>query len=443
MRVPERSAYLRDTTAPPRAFRYNAAMKGGCMRVAYLAVVVAGFLASSAIIAASFVIDYAAWPSWVRWSVVAAMSCLATTISVRTSRVYDKNDWSRRTNCRRGLAVLISLLLVGACSVLFSGRPGAALLVLGFGVPCGIGVALIHMGKKRRVGSTRHCPKCDYPCLDAAGTEASRCPECGTEWLGKWILGDFVGKPHLRDAGIAVLATGVVILMGLARFNQGTSWTPTRVLLWQARYLTDDAGLWAEISHRTLTPAQADALAEGCLSRIEQRRTPNPAFPPFDPCGDWIGTQIVKQTLSEPARTHAIDCLARVEPYLYIPQGFSQFHGAGVRAYAQVLSSSIQAFVVLDSAKFDTDLDWTPYRATPAYSPAFFSREPIGDMPGPGPMIWLTKEPRNLSESIKVRFWKIAAMPRTIPVPPLPDGSLSPGIISATFHEASIPIRRK
>src|SRR5690242_10876922 len=72
-----------------------------------------------------------------------------------------------------------------------------------------VGILLLRRGAyPKRIGSTPHCPKCEY--ILAGLENASRCPECGQEVSsGQMVHGERRRRPRLAVFG------GLVALLGL------------------------------------------------------------------------------------------------------------------------------------------------------------------------------------------------------------------------------------
>ncbi len=103
------------------------------------------------------------------------------------------------------------------------------------------------------------------------------------------------------------MAFGMLVPFGLLRFQHGTRWTPTGVLLWQAQREPGNILLWNQLGTRTLTPAQRDTLVEGVIERL-------PASRPVIASGAaWLAGQIIAGTMSVEQRERALDVLSRLE----------------------------------------------------------------------------------------------------------------------------------
>ncbi|MBX9737011.1 MAG: hypothetical protein K2X32_08795, partial [Phycisphaerales bacterium] len=110
------------------------------------------------------------------------------------------------------------------------------------------GVLLIYSGLKRRVGTSRHCPGCDYEYNFKPDDAPPRCPECGVRWNGRLVVGVVERSvPRIVAGSLVLLFPFVMIVM------------PWRSVLPMGSVPT--GALVAHIRVFGLTPLVADELA--------------------------------------------------------------------------------------------------------------------------------------------------------------------------------------
>lgn len=134
-------------------------------------------------------------------------------------------------------------------------------------LPFFVGMSIIGWAAHQRVGSERFCAKCDYPYLD--DPSAGRCPECGSAWGGRFgvVTGRKQTNRGLVRVGAGVVAFGFGIsLLGSLLPGVLLRMAPTSMLIYQAVHTRSfDVAYWTVLNARTLTPAQAQTLAQGLL----------------------------------------------------------------------------------------------------------------------------------------------------------------------------------
>jgi len=131
------------------------------------------------------------------------------------------------------------------------------------------GIGLIRAGVKRRVGDSRHCPKCDYEFAFAEDDPDApiRCPECGTGWLGRLAVGRKVRSLPMLWSGVGLIAVTVIALgtflagVGVARVLP----TPALITWLGSSPAFGEDSAWAELSKRAITPEQRARLATRLL----------------------------------------------------------------------------------------------------------------------------------------------------------------------------------
>jgi hypothetical protein len=134
-----------------------------------------------------------------------------------------------------------------------------------------LGVQLAAYGyKKRRVGESLHCPRCDYEVGVPEHDAPAICPECAHDWKGRWIRGAVQQSGLIGGLGIAIVVIGLlplaVQLKAVGKYP--TSLLPTSGLkimagedAWGHNKLT-----WTELLKRKLSQAESDALATKLLA---------------------------------------------------------------------------------------------------------------------------------------------------------------------------------
>jgi hypothetical protein len=166
--------------------------------------------------------------------------------------------------------VAMGLALLAAGAVFLAVDPTAAITLgssLAWMAPFMLGFSLIGHGASRRIGSDKHCAKCEYPFID--DPDVIRCPECGAGWLG--MFGTLTGKRQSSRravcVGIALVGVGVGVQIGGAAFPG--AWmrlAPTSLLVHQAvHHRGFDNDYWKALATRTLSPEHEHTLALGLL----------------------------------------------------------------------------------------------------------------------------------------------------------------------------------
>lgn len=141
-----------------------------------------------------------------------------------------------------------------------------------------IGAWLLKRGRwPARIGSTPHCPHCDYI---LTGIEAERCPECGRAiWAGNFVLGERGRKPGKAIAGLLLILIGILFLtLDFAGGLRHVDWYHYRPTAWvlkdlDAKSPPAQTKAWYELHRRStdgsLSAAQQDAMVERALREQE------------------------------------------------------------------------------------------------------------------------------------------------------------------------------
>ncbi len=143
--------------------------------------------------------------------------------------------------------------------------------------PMMIGFMVIGAGVMRRVGDSRHCPNCEYPYTfdsESSTDSLTRCPECGTDWLGKLKTGR--KKRSLKNVfiGIAIIFFAIVILNPIFYISWLARYLPTP-LLYTSSYLTPSIAhnAWDELASRKLNPFWTSLMAKRVIGLREHKTT--------------------------------------------------------------------------------------------------------------------------------------------------------------------------
>ncbi|MBX9735355.1 MAG: hypothetical protein K2X32_00375 [Phycisphaerales bacterium] len=132
------------------------------------------------------------------------------------------------------------------------------------------GMGLILRGLTRRVGASRHCPKCEYQ-FDFSETAApGLCPECATAWIGQLRVGAVrFSKPRIAlGAALAALPL-LVLVLPWGQLLMPASW-PTTALVAHARVFKLTGWVYDELLSRPLTGPETDQVA---LMMLEARQS--------------------------------------------------------------------------------------------------------------------------------------------------------------------------
>ncbi len=162
--------------------------------------------------------------------------------------------------------------------VLFYGIGGSQLIsAIIWQLPMMIGFMVLGAGYMRRIGDSRHCPNCEYPYTfdsESSTDSLTRCPECGTDWLGKLKTGR--KKRSLKNVfiGIAIIFFAIVILNPIFYISWLARYLPTP-LLYTSSYLTPSIAhnAWDELASRKLSPFWTSLMAKRVIGLREHKPT--------------------------------------------------------------------------------------------------------------------------------------------------------------------------
>ncbi len=200
-----------------------------------------------------------------RWTVVAAVLASSVPACARL-RTYCAGQPPERlpvvhglaTTALVGVAMLAVWFFLQGTSIGRGAGPAFAMQAVVIG-----GATLVGASWRRRVGTSLHCPDCEYEFAYADADRAPRlCSECGCEWLGRLNRGR-----RVRSLRLVVL--GVVGTVGaFFVFNPSTylGWLaphlPTPALYWMLYVQAPDySSAWTELGTRTLTEARTRTMA--------------------------------------------------------------------------------------------------------------------------------------------------------------------------------------
>ena len=183
--------------------------------------------------------------------------------------------WSLRNRPWCGILAIVLIWLVAAA--LWSGFTRLTLTValVDFSklLFMGIGVQLIGLGAKRRVGASLHCAKCDY---EKAAETGTNCPECGQSWTqpGAVVRGRMVRSPHLMWAGALFVLIFLSIPASQLMLGSGfqSRITPTWLMFQRIegaqRRGFSSHDTWAELSARSLSDSDQERLTRLLIEEI-------------------------------------------------------------------------------------------------------------------------------------------------------------------------------
>lgn len=165
---------------------------------------------------------------------------------------------------------------------------------LAFLIPLIVGTILIGSGIARRVGDSRHCPRCEYEFAYQDEAKAPiRCPECGSGWLGLLRKGKRARSPRMMAAGIVIVFAG--LLLGNPVFYMGPLAPRLATPLLYTSLSTSPRGMyeaWNELATRPLDEPWVRRMGERV---IEQRS--RSSFDP-GPTG-WFEAMILAGTMPQ------------------------------------------------------------------------------------------------------------------------------------------------
>jgi len=157
------------------------------------------------------------------------------------------------------IAVVLTLMLTALAILAYTAFfiPGTRITNFAIATNLG-GMWLIAHGLGRRVGTDLHCIKCDYPHLDEP-----YCPECNADWTERnsLVRGRRVKDIPSLTLGSLCLALWLLLAVGPIASSLLSKQIPTPVLMRIASAPGGSALHFFELTQRTLTPAQRDALA--------------------------------------------------------------------------------------------------------------------------------------------------------------------------------------
>lgn len=271
-----------------------------------------------------------------------------------------------------------------------------------------ITLALVH-----RSGTDRHCVKCGYQ-VAPIGPNSERCPECGAMWMqpGGTRVGRFSPKRHMIVIGLACLFPAVSILtlhyvLNVPFVRIAPSWLLIRYIE-TAPLAKNVAAEWQELTARTLSPADHDALVTSLLNRRRKSQ-----FSLGQAESNWLraavlGTGTSPKTLDR-----------------YYSEMFEFF----LAAPSEVTRN--QSFTVGIGAREFAGYDWTPERYV--YLSGFFVGDqelPIGRFDSPMPLgfvitAWPTNDHKTWTQKLttelsitspgaiqlRVEFWYVVHPP--------------------------------
>jgi hypothetical protein len=359
------------------------------------------WLFAVALFVAVLAVPVSTWPLWLRVVLGLAGVCLIVTSILVTRRMADTHDMAWPAQRRRLIVISPLFAIMGVLALLVAGRLSSAISVMLIPALCSCSGTLFQMGQRRRVGDRRHCPNCDYPCDHEPGTEPVRCPECGTPWLGRWEVGDWKGRPKLKAAGIAIMVLGLGLMFVQFQFQTGSSWTPTRALLWQARNDVGNNSLWNQVAARSLTPEQTASLADSIIEGLPTSGTTIAGG------AGWLGDRIAAKDLSPERCELALDALSWIR---VVPTSKRTDDGrvqVAIQAWTPAHAARLQHAMLIESIQLEPDGQTSgrlpvPVIAFPFQPDSRFGRDAW-------PSIWLDDVPHDAREArVRVTYWHVA-----------------------------------
>lgn len=168
-------------------------------------------------------------------------------------------------HARRIALTCISGSLITLC--LWSELGGTATRLPGLsGALIGIGIGLLALERRHRVGAALHCARCDYPHADGP-----QCPECGKMWNEPHALrlGTRKRRPWMMWLGIALIATALVSIPVALLRGKVWSLAPTSIIISAAVAPGADQAVFRELDSRSLTPRDRARIIDALIAERE------------------------------------------------------------------------------------------------------------------------------------------------------------------------------
>lgn len=178
----------------------------------------------------------------------------------------DHLPWIHAATATIGMGVLFM-----AMGVMASGTSVGSMLPIWM-LPFFIGITLAKAGWGRRVGTSMHCPTCEYEFgYEHVRDAPIRCPECGNAWLGRLLQGRKVRSRRIIALGVCITISGMVVMNPIFWLGPLGRYLPTPVLYTTLYAAPRNAyTAWDELALRTLNPRWTRIMGERVLSNRQR-----------------------------------------------------------------------------------------------------------------------------------------------------------------------------
>lgn len=241
-----------------------------------------------------------AWRDIISWKTFAVRAvfaaCFAATLigaCAYIARLAGRTPPERVPVLQAIASVLLMAAIYGFAVVMLRGTAfGAGVTPFLTMLPVMFGGTLIAAGIGRRVGTSLHCPTCDYEFAFADRDDApDKCPECGCAWIGRLNTGRREKSTPMIVAGTIIVATIFMMWIPLLFMGSLAPHLPTPLLRLVATQSSGSAHrTWDELSRR---PLDADSIRRLAEVAIERR-----ARTTFDVgAGKWLDNMLAAGSL--------------------------------------------------------------------------------------------------------------------------------------------------
>ncbi len=204
----------------------------------------------------------------VRWAVVAAILGASVWPYVWVRARAERAAPERLPMVYAATTIVGILAYLTALMVLLQGTAvGLHMSGLAWMVPWMFGFSLAASGWARRVGTSKHCPQCEYECgIEEPDRVPVQCPECGCIWLGRMKQGRRVPSRRCVVAGVVILVGGFLIGNPIVYMGWLAPHLPTPVLFGSLYAMPGSLRTaWDILGARPLNEPSIRAMAERVL----------------------------------------------------------------------------------------------------------------------------------------------------------------------------------